>query len=80
MKLVSGKELIVESENETVRVPGEPEDRFLGAFQEFSNSILSDRDPVPSGEDGLHVLDVTLSLYASVHTKSRVHISTNDTE
>lgn len=80
MKLVSGKELIVESENETVRVPGEPEDRFLGAFQEFSNSIRSDRDPVPSGEDGLHVLDVTLSLYTSVRTKSRVHINSNDTE
>ncbi len=72
MKLVSGRELIVESETEQIRVPGEPEDRFLGAFEEFSAAIRDGREPAPSGEDGLRALDTTLALYTAARTRSRV--------
>ncbi|HET7263842.1 MAG TPA: Gfo/Idh/MocA family oxidoreductase [bacterium] len=68
----TGKELRWTAGGEAVTVPGEPEDRFLGAAREFVAAVREGRTPSPSGEDGLAALDVVLRMYTDSENRASV--------
>jgi predicted dehydrogenase len=55
-------------------VTTEEDDRFLGAFREFVAAIREERDPVPSGDDGLRALLAVEALYEAARRGSTVMI------
>jgi predicted dehydrogenase len=68
----SGLELI--SDKERFRIQTEEDNRFLGAFGEFVAAIREERDPGPSGEDGLRALLAVEALYEAARRGSTVTI------
>lgn len=66
LELISGKERFT--------LHTEADDRFLGAFREFAAAIREERDPVPSGEDGLHALLAVEALYEAARPDSTVSV------
>ena len=63
IKLVSGSGLELISDKERFTLQMADDDRFLGAFREFAAAIREERDPTPSGEDGLRALLAVEALY-----------------
>jgi predicted dehydrogenase len=68
----SGMELVSDKERFTLQTV--EDDRFLGAFREFAAAIHEERDPVPSGEDGLRALLAVEALYEAARSGSTVKI------
>ena len=66
MNLISGKERFT--------LHTEEDDRFLGAFREFAAAIREERDPLPSGEDGVRALLAVEALYEAARTGTTVTI------
>lgn len=67
-----GLELIAGKERFTLLT--EADDRFLGAFREFAAAIREQRDPVPSGVDGLRALLAVEALYEAARSGAAVAI------
>jgi predicted dehydrogenase len=74
IRLTSGSGLELVSEKERFSLQTEEDDRFLGAFREFAAAIREERDPMPSGEDGLRALQTVEALYESARCGSTVPI------
>ena len=74
IQLINGVGLHLVSDKERYAVTMEEDDRFLGAFREFAAAILEERDPVPSGEDGLRALLAVEALYEAASCGSTVRI------
>jgi predicted dehydrogenase len=62
------------SDKECYAETTEEDDCFLGAFREVAAAILEERDPVPSGDDGLRALLVAEALYEAARCGSTVMI------
>jgi predicted dehydrogenase len=63
LQITSGAGLTVTSGKERFTLQTAEDDRFLGAFREFAAAIREERDPAPSGEDGLRALLAVEALY-----------------
>jgi predicted dehydrogenase len=74
IQLTNGVGLRLVSDKERYAVTTEEDDRFLGAFREFAAAILEERDPVPSGEDGLRALLAVEALYEAARCDLTVRI------
>jgi predicted dehydrogenase len=74
IKLTSGSGLHLISDKERFTIQTEDDDRFLGAFREFAAAIREERDPVPSGEDGLRALLAVEALYEAARCGSTVSL------
>jgi predicted dehydrogenase len=59
---------------ESVQWQAASDNRFLGAFREFASAIRQDRDPSPSGLDGLRALSTGRALYDASRTTSTVSV------
>jgi predicted dehydrogenase len=74
IRLVSESGLDLVSDKERFSLQTEADDRFLGAFREFAAAIREERDPAPSGEDGLRALLAVEALYEAARSGSTVKI------
>ncbi len=68
----AGLELISDKERFTLQT-GE-DHRFLGAFREFAAAVQEDRDPAPSGEDGVRALLAAEALYEAAHGGKTIEV------
>lgn len=76
--VTSGSELEIISEKERVKLQMTEDDRFLGAFREFTAAIREGRDPAPSGEDGAHAIDAAFAMYEAARPGHAVSVSKGD--
>jgi predicted dehydrogenase len=74
LQITSGSGLVLVSDKERFTLQTEEDDRFLGAFREFAAAIREDRDPTPSGEDGLCALVAVEALYEAARRGTSVTI------
>ena len=74
IQLASGSGLNLISDKERITLQTEEDDRFLGAFREFAAAIREERDPTPSGEDGLRALLAVEALYEAARCGTAVTI------
>ncbi|MGH2618154.1 MAG: Gfo/Idh/MocA family protein, partial [Thermomicrobiales bacterium] len=74
IQITSGSGLTLTSGKERFTLQMEEDDRFLGAFREFAAAIREERDPTPSGADGLHALLAVEALYEAARTGTTVTI------
>lgn len=63
MQIVSGSRLEIAGEKERVSLQVADDDRFFGATSEFVAAVREDREPSPSGAEGIHALAAALALY-----------------
>lgn len=74
IEVVSERGLELTSDKERFTLETAEDDRFLGAFREFAAAIREERDPVPSGEDGLRALLAVEALYEAARRGADVAI------
>lgn len=74
IEIASGRGLTLVSDKERFSLETDTDDRFLGAFREFAAAVREERDPVPSGGDGLRALLAVEALYEAARGGSTVAI------
>ncbi len=74
LRIVTGREVVVQSETESATWKTDREDRFLDAFQEFSAAVRAGRDPSPSGADGLRALETVLAFYDDAERRAGTRV------
>jgi predicted dehydrogenase len=67
--------LEVSSDKEHFSLETHDDDRFLGAFREFAAAVRENRDPAPSGEEGLHATRAAFAFYEAARTGRRQTVS-----
>jgi predicted dehydrogenase len=72
LKVLSGSGLELVSDKQKVSLQVEEDNHFLGAIREFVTAIREERDPSPSGEDGVQAQTAVLALYEAARTRRSV--------
>lgn len=75
LRITGENGLEITSEKESNELLVSRDNHFLGAFYEFADAIRNNRDPVPSGDDGIRALSTVLTLYKAADTRSVVTLS-----
>jgi predicted dehydrogenase len=74
LRVTNERGLELTTDKERVTLETSEDKPFLGAFREFSTAIGEERDPSPSGEDGLRALSAVLALYESARSGEAVRL------
>lgn len=74
IRILAGGGLEVVSDKERITLQTTEDDRFLGGLREFLGSIREEREPSPSGREGLHALSAVLALYEAARLDQVISI------